>query len=56
MDIPDPPPCPPKLKAYLKILKEAALTVQPLQGRNTSVSEQKGQGTLINADDCTPCP
>jgi hypothetical protein len=32
------------------------MTARPIQGRNTSVSEHNGEGTVINADDCAPCP
>jgi hypothetical protein len=56
MDIPDPPPSPPKLKAYLKLLKEAAMTARPIAGRNTTLTETPGSGTIVNASDCDPCP
>lgn len=57
MNIPDkPPPSPPKLKAYLMLLAELARTVQPIAGRNVSISVYDGKGTIVNADDCPPCP
>jgi len=56
MDIPQPPPCPPKLKEYLLLLREACLTNRPIQGRATTVDEHEGEGTVVNADDCSPCP
>jgi hypothetical protein len=56
MEIPPPPPCPPKLRAYLNLLREAAMTARPIQGRNTSISEHPGEGTVVNAEDCAPCP
>jgi hypothetical protein len=56
MEIPDPPPCPKKLKAYLNLLRQAAMTARPIAGKNTTVSEHKGEGTVVNADDCAPCP
>jgi hypothetical protein len=56
MEIPEPPPSPPKLKAYLKLLRELALTNQPIAGRNVSISVEAGKGTVVNAEDCKPCP
>jgi hypothetical protein len=56
MEIPEPPKCPRKLRAYLELLRQAAMTARPIAGRNTSVSEQPGQGTTVNADDCAACP
>jgi hypothetical protein len=56
MEIPEPPPCPPKLKAYLMELVRLAKTAQPIQGRGVTVNEHQGQGTIVNADDCASCP
>jgi hypothetical protein len=56
MEIPEPPASPPKIKAYLKLLRELAMTVQPIAGRNVSISVEKGKGTVVNAEDCAPCP
>jgi hypothetical protein len=55
MEIPPPPPSPPKLKAYLNELIKAVKTVQPIAGRNVTIGEEKGKGTTINATDCPPC-
>jgi hypothetical protein len=56
MEIPYPPASPKKLKEYLLALRELAMTVQPIAGRNVSISVQKGKGTVVNAEDCPPCP
>jgi hypothetical protein len=56
INLPQPPPSPPKLKAYLALLAEAVKTVQPIAGRNVTISQKEGQGTVVNADDCAPCP
>ncbi len=54
MEIPSPPACPPKLKAYLELLRQAAKTARPIAGRNVTIGESKGNGTTINATDCGP--
>jgi hypothetical protein len=57
MEIPDkPPPAPPKLRAYLMLLAQAVRTAQPIAGRNVSISVEEGKGTVVNAEDCAPCP
>jgi hypothetical protein len=56
MEIPPVPPCPPKLKAYLELLRQAALTGRPIAGKNMTTDEHPGKGTVTNADDCAPCP
>jgi hypothetical protein len=58
MEIPEPPK---KfnwraVKAWLNIVREANLTNRTIAGRNITKTEQPGQGTVTNADDCTPCP
>ena len=50
MEIPPPPPCPPRFKAYLESLRQGIFTVRPIQGNNISVSEFPGQGSVISAD------
>ncbi len=42
-------------RAWLEKLIEAIKTVQAIQGRNVTISND-GSGQTINADDCTPCP
>jgi hypothetical protein len=56
MEIPPPPPCPPKLKQYLELLRKGAMTNRPIKGRNTSTGTPGPNGTPVNADDCAPCP
>lgn len=58
MDIPEPPE---KfnwreLKQWLNTLREANLTNRAISGKNIHVSETPGNGTTIDADDCSPCP
>jgi hypothetical protein len=47
--IPSPPACIPRLKRYLGVLREAIQTAQPIAGKDISVSEYPGKGTVINA-------
>jgi len=42
-------------RAWLQQLIEAIKTVQAVQGRNCTITNT-GDGQVINADDCTPCP
>jgi len=42
-------------RAWLETLIDAIKTVQGLQGRNVTISNDDS-GQTINADDCTPCP
>ncbi len=42
-------------RAWLQTLIEAIKTVQGIQGRNVSISNDAA-GQTINADDCEPCP
>ena len=55
MEIPEPPKCPPKLHAYLVLLRQAALTARPIAGSNCAVQENVGSGTVINANNCPIC-
>jgi hypothetical protein len=54
MEIPEVPQNLPKtLKAYLEILRAAAMQAQPIAGHNVTVGQPTETGTVINADDCT---
>jgi len=55
MEIPEPPPCPPKLREYLELIRKAVMTNRPLDGKGTHMSEHPSQGTVVDADDCPPC-
>jgi len=52
MEIPEPPKCPPKLKEYLELLRQAVMTARPVAGKDVNVDEHSGEGTVINAEDC----
>lgn len=58
IDIPEPPAkCNwKKLRDWLNLVREAVLTEQAIAGRNITISEHPREGTVINADDCAPCP
>ncbi len=42
-------------RAWLQQLINAIKTVQGIQGRNVSITND-GSGQIINASDCDPCP
>ncbi len=42
-------------RAWLKQLVESIKTVRAIAGQNITISES-GNGQLINASDCDPCP
>jgi hypothetical protein len=49
MEIPEPPKnLPSKIRDYLEKLRQAAMTAQPLKGKNTTVDVHAGKGTTIN--------
>jgi len=56
MELPEPPNCPKRLREYLKLLRQAALTNRPIAGKGVGINEHPGQGTVVDADDCSPCP
>lgn len=56
MNIPEPPKCPTRLREYLKLLRQAAMTAQPIKGAGINIDVQPEKGTVINADPCDPCP
>ena len=42
-------------RAWLRELIEAIKTVQAVAGRNVSIDRRPNHGTVINANDCSPC-
>jgi hypothetical protein len=57
MEVPTPDNIPSaKLRNYLGTLREAILTGRPIAGQKTSISENRGQGTVINALQDIPFP